>query len=132
MIFIRISIKRPCEGRNVGQGLFLCLFIKFVCLAGGDTHGIMVVECSFCRERMEKMKSKKSLTAAVLLGLGVLLTGAQAPQVEAAAVQLPVVEVVYENMDESTINEVKYLLPELKNVQFQLAIYGYNFLIKVV
>ena len=61
------------------------------------------------------MKSKKSLTAAVLLGLGVLLTGAQAPQVEAAAVQLPVVEVVYENMDESTINEVKYLLPELKN-----------------
>ena len=46
--------------------------------------------------------------------------------------QLPVVEVVYENMDESTINEVKYLLPELKNVQFQLAIYGYNFLIKVV
>ncbi|MBQ2009912.1 MAG: hypothetical protein MR700_00365 [Selenomonadaceae bacterium] len=81
---------------------------------------------------MEKMKSKKSLTAAVLLGLGVLLTGAQAPQVEAAAVQLPVVEVVYENMDESTINEVKYLLPELKNVQFQLAIYGYNFLIKVV
>ena len=92
----------------------------------------MVVECSFCRERMEKMKSKKSLTAAVLLGLGVLLTGAQAPQVEAAAVQLPVVEVVYENMDESTINEVKYLLPELKNVQFQLAIYGYNFLIKVV
>ena len=69
------------------------------------------------------MKSKKSLTAAVLLGLGVLLTGAQAPQVEAAAVQLPVVEVVYENMDESTINEVKYLLPELKNVQFQLAIY---------
>ena len=81
---------------------------------------------------MEKMKSKKSLTAAVLLGLGVLLTGAQAPKVEAAAVQLPVVEVVYENMDESTINEVKYLLPELKNVQFQLAIYGYNFLIKVV
>ena len=81
---------------------------------------------------MEKIKSKKSLTAAVLLGLGVLLTGAQAPQVEAAAVQLPVVEVVYENMDESTINEVKYLLPELKNVQFQLAIYGYNFLIKVV
>ena len=81
---------------------------------------------------MEKMKSKKSLTAAVLLGLGGLLTGAQAPQVEAAAVQLPVVEVVYENMDESTINEVKYLLPELKNVQFQLAIYGYNFLIKVV
>ncbi|WP_405722000.1 hypothetical protein [Anaerovibrio slackiae] len=81
---------------------------------------------------MEKMKSKKSLTAAVLLGLGVLLTGVQAPQVEAAAVQLPVVEVVYENMDESTINEVKYLLPELKNVQFQLAIYGYNFLIKVV
>ena len=78
------------------------------------------------------MKSKKSLTAAVLLGLGVLLTGAQAPQVEAAAVQLPVVEVVYENMDESTINEVKYLLPELKNVQFQLAIYGDNFLIKVV
>ena len=69
------------------------------------------------------MKSKKSLTAAVLLGLGVLLTGAQAPQVEAAAVQLPVVEVVYENMDESTINEVKYLLPELKNVQFQFAIY---------
>ena len=54
------------------------------------------------------------MTAAVLLGLGVLLTGAQAPQVEAAAVQLPVVEVVYENMDESTINEVKYLLPELK------------------
>ncbi|WP_405739942.1 hypothetical protein [Anaerovibrio slackiae] len=81
---------------------------------------------------MEKMKSKKSLTAAVLLGLGVLLTGVQAPQAEAAAVQLPVVEVVYENMDESTINEVKYLLPELKNVQFQLAIYGYNFLIKVV
>ena len=78
------------------------------------------------------MKSKKSLTAAVLLGLGVLLTGAQAPQAEAAAVQLPVVEVVYENMDESTINEVKYLLPELKNVQFQLAIYGYNFFIKVV
>ena len=78
------------------------------------------------------MKSKKSLTAAVLLGLGVLLTGAQAPQGEAAAVQLPVVEVVYENMDESTINEVKYLLHELKNVQFQLAIYGYNFLIKVV
>ena len=61
------------------------------------------------------MKSKKSLTAAVLLGLGVLLTGAQASQAEAAAVQLPVVEVVYENMDESTINEVKYLLPELKN-----------------
>ena len=53
------------------------------------------------------MKSKKSLTAAVLLGLGVLLTGAQASQAEAAAVQLPVVEVVYENMDESTINEVK-------------------------
>ena len=66
------------------------------------------------------MKSKKSLTAAVLLGLGVLLTGAQAPQVEAAAVQLPVVEVVYENMDESTINEVKYLLPELKMFNFNL------------
>ena len=78
------------------------------------------------------MKSKKSLTAAVLLGLGVLLTGAHASQAEAAVVQLPVVEVVYENMDESTINEVKYLLPELKNVQFQFAIYGYNFLIKVV
>ena len=109
------------------------VFIYKACLScGGDTHGIMVVECSFCRERMEKMKSKKSLTAAVLLGLGVLLTGAQASQAEAAAVQLPVVEVVYENMDESTINEVKYLLPELKNVQFQLAIYGYNFLIKVV
>ena len=61
------------------------------------------------------MKGKKGLTAAVLCGFGVLSMGYSAVQTEAAPVQLPVAEVIYENMDEGTADEAKYLLPELKN-----------------
>ena len=61
------------------------------------------------------MRGKRGLTAAVLLGLGVLCMFQPEVSAEAAPVQLPVAEVVYENMDEGTVDEAKYLLPELKN-----------------
>lgn len=61
------------------------------------------------------MRGKRGLTVAVLLGLGVLYMFQPEVSAEAAPVQLPVAEVVYENMDEGTVDEAKYLLPELKN-----------------
>lgn len=68
------------------------------------------------------MRGKKGLTVAVLLGLGALGMWQMEAAAEAAPVQLPVAEVTYENMDEGTADEAKYLLPELKNVQLVIAI----------
>ena len=61
------------------------------------------------------MRGKRGLTVAVLLGLGALGMWQMEASAEVAPVQLPVAEVVYENMDEGTVDEAKYLLPELKN-----------------